>query len=66
MAVTIVANEFSKETVKVLQEEVDKLEREHRYSAHAIMYHLAQKGFCVSLYSANGKLILNCKSAIKF
>ena len=66
MGVTIVASEFSEETRKKLQEEADKLEKEYKYSPHAIMHHFVkQKHLTVSLNSANGKMIMNCRSALK-
>ncbi len=65
MGVTIVANEFSEETVKQLQEEADNLYEKYNYSAGALMHHFAQKGLGVGMFSANGKIILSCRAMIK-
>ena len=64
--VTIVANEFSEETKKTLQEEADKLASEYNYSPHAIMEYFAKrKLLAVSLYSVSGQLTLRCKAVCK-
>lgn len=63
MGVTIVANEFSKETEKKLQEEADRLSNEYHYSPFKIMdYFVERKLLAVSLNSANGQIILSCRS----
>lgn len=62
--VTIVSDELSKEEVKNLQEEANKLADEHNYNAHKIMHHFGlNKNISVSLYTKNGQITMNCHKA---
>lgn len=64
MGVTIVAN--SEERKKELQEEVNNLQEQKKYSIHAIIHYL---GFChnvsVALQYSGDQVILECKEVEK-
>jgi len=60
--VTIVSDELSEEEKKEVQEEADKLICVNGYTVHSIMHHFGLKrNLCVSLYSDNGNVIMNCR-----